>query len=607
MMETTSEAAAATVPPEDLIPITTDHCQQEQPYDNTVRPILDPTTRTGTRFEAFHVPKRDLVVRPLPSTPLKLFQRFLPKQTVQQWVDYTNNPANHSEDHQGQWKPTSVSEIYIWVAVLIYMSLHAEKRYQDYWRAPAMMTIDETVYQNVPVHLIIQYMTYERFYDIKRRIRIDDPDTIAHGVPRPYSQVSEWSDSLKAVSLAAVEVGSHIAVDEAICGFQGRSKQKVTIKNKPTPTGLKIWILATQGYILHWIWHTPGSALGPVGHCRRKKDKDDPYDINPTQAVVLLGGSDMNMVHFLSKEFETVGRDSSAPRAVAQTWILSFQQIEKQHILASDLLSLMSLLDRQDIPALFLSQYIQQKESDKGSVDDIKLTEALGVLKAFSFITEDNSGSYDMHRLVQLVTREFASKDEAQAKASLLHCMAAYFNFEGQWGDAEGLNLEAVRIRRENFGENDTSTLASMANLASTFWNQGRWKDAEELEVQVMETRKTKLGADHPDTLTSMANLASTFWNQGRWKDAEELEVQVMETRKMKLGADHPDTLTSMANLAFTYRSQVRYTEAVSLMSRCIKEQAVKLGVAHPAYRDNAAALARWESELSVSDAGVSS
>ncbi|KFA80176.1 hypothetical protein S40288_09979 [Stachybotrys chartarum IBT 40288] len=237
-METTSEAAAATVPPEDLIPVTTDHCQQEQLYDNTVRPILDPTTRTGTRFEAFHVPKRDLVVRPLPSTPLKLFQRFLPEQTVQQWVDYTNNPANHPDDRQGQWKPTS-------------------------------------------------YMIYECFCDMKRRIRIDDLDTIVHGIPWPYSQVSEWSDSLKAVSLAAVEVGSHIVVDEAICGFQGHSKQNVTVKNKPTPTGLKIWILATQGYILHWIWHTPGGALGPVGHRRRKKDKDDPYDINPTQAVVV--------------------------------------------------------------------------------------------------------------------------------------------------------------------------------------------------------------------------------------------------------------------------------------------------------------------------------
>ncbi|KEY63853.1 hypothetical protein S7711_11519 [Stachybotrys chartarum IBT 7711] len=112
-METASEAAAATVPAEERIPVSTDHCQQEQPYDNTVRPILDPTTRTGSHFQPLRVPHRDLVVLLLPPTPLKLFQQFLPEQTVQQWVDYTNNPVNFPEDHQGQWKPTSVGKIYI--------------------------------------------------------------------------------------------------------------------------------------------------------------------------------------------------------------------------------------------------------------------------------------------------------------------------------------------------------------------------------------------------------------------------------------------------------------------------------------------------------------
>jgi hypothetical protein len=47
-----------------------------------------------------------------------------------------------------------------------------------------------------------------------------------------------------------------------------------------------------------------------------------------------------------------------------------------------------------------------------------------------------------------------------------------------------------------------------------------------------METSKKKLSDDHPSTLTSMANLASTFWNQGRWEEAEQLFVQVMETSK---------------------------------------------------------------------------
>jgi hypothetical protein len=270
------------------------------------------------------------------------------------------------------------------------------------------------------------------------------------------------------------------------------------------------------------------------------------------------------MVQLLNKEFETIGRDSEAPRTVAQTWILSFQQIKKQHILASELLSFMSCLDHQDIPAQFLSYYIKQKEN-KEPKSNLELTEALGVLKAFSLVTEDNNGSYNIHRLIQLVTRKWlassntwnhftkealiavsnlypygtyktratyaaylshanivlrscdsGSRDEAEAKASLLHCIAAYLRFEGLWDNAEPLNIEGIRIRKELFSEDHPDILISIGNLASTYRNQGRWKEAEKLEVQVIETHKIKLGADHPNTLTSIANLTSTLQYQGR-------------------------------------------------------------------------------------------
>ncbi|KAL7931190.1 hypothetical protein V8C35DRAFT_323889 [Trichoderma chlorosporum] len=343
----------------------------------------------------------------------------------------------------------------------------------------------------------------------------------------------------------------------------------------------------------------------------------------------LLSNSDNDFVQLLSREFETVGRDTEAPQAVAQTWMLSFQQIEQQHVLASELLSFMSMLDRHEIPAQLISRYVEQagNEVPRG---EIELTEALGILRAFSFVTEETSGSFDMHRLVQLVTRKWltsqgtisrfggealmtvsemyphgeyetratcaallshanavlhldglTSKEQNRARASLLHCIAAYFNFQGKWDDAETFNLEAREILREVLGHDHPDTLSSMANLASTYSDQGRWKEAEDLEVQVMKTRKMKLGADHPDTLSSMANLASTYWNQGRWKEAEDLEVQVMETSKMKLGADHPDTLRSIGNLAATYNYQGRWKEAEDLEVQVMETRKMKLGADH--------------------------
>ncbi|KAM6483909.1 hypothetical protein HDV62DRAFT_389029 [Trichoderma sp. SZMC 28011] len=345
----------------------------------------------------------------------------------------------------------------------------------------------------------------------------------------------------------------------------------------------------------------------------------------------LLSNSDMDIVYLLSREFETVGRDTEAPQAVAQTWMLSFQQIEQQHVLASELLSFMSMLDRQDIPAQFLSHYGKQTGGGVPRAE-IELTEALGILKAFSFVTETtDSGSFDMHRLVQLVTRKWLtsrgtisrfstealmtvsnmypygqyetrtkcaaylshanavlhlnglkSKDEKKARASLLYCIADYFNFEGKWSQAEMFHTEAREIRRELLGADHRDTLRSMHSLALTYTYRGRWKEAEDLLVQVIEARKIKLGADHPDTLASMSNLALTYTYQGRRKEAEDLHLQVMEACKIKLGADHLDTLSSMSNLAFTYQYQGRWEEAEDLLVQVIEACKIKLGADHP-------------------------
>ena len=67
---------------------------------------------------------------------------------------------------------------------------------------------------------------------------------------------------------------------------------------------------------------------------------------------------------------------------------------------------------------------------------------------------------------------------------------------------------------KQVLGEEHPESLMIMANLVLTYWSQGQWKEAEELEVLVMETRKWVLGEEHPDLLLSMFNLALMYWNQ---------------------------------------------------------------------------------------------
>ena len=366
----------------------------------------------------------------------------------------------------------------------------------------------------------------------------------------------------------------------------------------------------------------------------------------------LLDQSDENLIELLSEPFETAGRDSGIPNAVTATWMVSFEQIRTRHPYASDLFSLMGFLDRQEIPKAALLWISEHKPSQGSSQLEqisqaqrlLQLEKALGILKAFSFVSEGRADeSVDMHRLVQLVMQKWlekekkskewvsnalltvsgiypygsyenwktcgdylphalavlnyeglASTEEAVAKACLLHNTAGFMLGQGKWNRAEDLQLLAVGTRKRVLGEEHPDTLSSMANLASTYRNQGRWKEAEELDVQVMETSSRVLGEEHPDTLSSMANLASTYRNQGRWKEAEELDVQVMETSSRVLGEEHPDTLSSMANLAHTLYAQNHKDTALKLMTNVVKCRTEKIGADHPDTADSGRTLSIW-------------
>ncbi|KAL7793636.1 hypothetical protein V8C37DRAFT_103220 [Trichoderma ceciliae] len=354
--------------------------------------------------------------------------------------------------------------------------------------------------------------------------------------------------------------------------------------------------------------------------------------ISISDYINLLDESDSGFVDQLSEPFETVGRDSETPHAVTATWIISFRQVERNQVLASDILYFMSLLHCQAIPRVFLEKYYRQRtqEQTDGGMS-AALTKALGTLKAFCFISEGKDRDVDMHRLVQLVTRkwlisngrmaeftEYAieimsalypygkfetreiclrylphtnfvlakdganSRNENRAKATLLHRIAGYFLYRGEWKTSEDFQKQAMNIRKRVLGGEHPDTLASMNNLASTYGDQGRWKEAEDLQMQVLEISKKVLGKEHLETLISMNNLASTYWNQGRWKEAEGLEIQVFDTRRRVLGEEHPATLTSMGNLASIYRYQGRWKGAEDLEIQVLEISQKVIGEEHP-------------------------
>jgi len=93
--------------------------------------------------------------------------------------------------------------------------------------------------------------------------------------------------------------------------------------------------------------------------------------------------------------------------AVITTWQVSFDQIQRTKGEAADLLALMSMFDRQGIPQRLLHN----------NADWLQFEETIAPLINFSLIREQfEGGTFEMHRLVQLSTRQWVELKEEMQK-----------------------------------------------------------------------------------------------------------------------------------------------------------------------------------------------
>ncbi|KAK5996252.1 hypothetical protein PT974_04684 [Cladobotryum mycophilum] len=182
---------------DDELLIRLDHCAREQPADNTCRPTFEPTSDHGTVFEPLVITERDPQIKDLPSSPLYLFQHFLPENLVDKWVRYTNEgpipgpegPAS-KRSRKLDWRPTSRSEVYIWLGIMIYIGLHRENRIRDHW-------VTSTSKSQHPNHPIIKFMSFDRFHQLLRRLRTFNPNDNTNN---SFARIDEWSQHIQDAS-----------------------------------------------------------------------------------------------------------------------------------------------------------------------------------------------------------------------------------------------------------------------------------------------------------------------------------------------------------------------------------------------------------------------
>ncbi|KAF7539794.1 hypothetical protein G7054_g1901 [Neopestalotiopsis clavispora] len=363
--------------------------------------------------------------------------------------------------------------------------------------------------------------------------------------------------------------------------------------------------------------------------------------ISIARYLELLHSEEQSMVALMSREFNDNTLYEKSQRAVATTWLVSFDQIQKTDKLAAKIIGFLSCIEPKAIPESLLIGFRKSTE--------LKITEALGTLSGYSFVKRQEDGRFlTMHSLVHLAVRIWL-KENGQANATIEAALKQIVNrfpnddwenrmiwreymphatkilqdmstidlktrhdlnywvgrclhADGRYAHATARLEEACQWCQQHLQEDNATRLSSQHVLAWAYLDNGQVKDAIEILEQVVELESSTLAEDHPDRLASQHELARAYHENGQVKDAIGILEQVVEIQLSTLAEDHPDKLMSLYNLGDEYLKNGEASRAVKLLEHVVAVESRTLADDHPDRLGSKRLLEKIYKALRVSD-----
>jgi Transposase IS4/DDE_Tnp_1-like zinc-ribbon len=178
---------------------------------------------------------RHLQNRPPPAntSPMHLFQYFVPQQLMEEFAHHTNTAAPHD------WRHTTAAELYAFLGVHIFMGIDRLSTIDMYWSAEYRHSTITSIFSR------------DRFKQLLRYFRVV-PAPVDAAPRNPIPHVRALAEKLNHSFAAHFTPTQHLSLDEAMVAYKGRSPIKQYIPSKPHKWGYKIYCLASEDYLLHF-------------------------------------------------------------------------------------------------------------------------------------------------------------------------------------------------------------------------------------------------------------------------------------------------------------------------------------------------------------------
>ena len=221
------------------------------------------------------------------------------------------------------------------------------------------------------------------------------------------------------------------------------------------------------------------------------------------------------------------------------------------------------------------------KEAEKFGEQDPRVGSSLNNLAALYQVQGKYGEAEPLYRR-SLAIREKALGSEHREVAQSLNNLAGLYHAQGKYAEAEPLFGRALAINEKALGPAHPAVAISLGSLASLYHDQSKSAEAEPLFKRALAILEKALGPEHPNVATGLNNLASLYHAQGKYAEAEQLSRRALAIREKVLAPEHPHLTASLNNLALLYDAQGKSGEAEPLLRRALAIAEKALGPEHP-------------------------
>jgi tetratricopeptide (TPR) repeat protein len=176
----------------------------------------------------------------------------------------------------------------------------------------------------------------------------------------------------------------------------------------------------------------------------------------------------------------------------------------------------------------------------------------------------------------------------------------------GEYGKAEGMHREALKLAGKAYGRNHPEVATALDNMSIVAYRQGKLEEAEALERQVLAMRIKTLGRDHPQVAMSLINLAAFLQAQGKLAEAETVSRQALAANRRLYAPDHELVTTALNNLGCLLYQEGKLPEAEGIVRDVLAAKTKSLGNDHPeaaTLRNNLAKILADEGKMVEAEA----